>query len=146
MKVIDLARATGVSADTIRYYTRIGLLTPHKDPENGYKRFNRNHIKIIHFVKRARDLGFSLKEIQQLIQDSEEGISPCPAARNILREKIEVVRAQLLEMQALFDRMEEALEEWGAMPDGIPNGDAVCHLIEHWGDRMQSCGCEEVES
>ncbi|MHB1230953.1 MAG: MerR family transcriptional regulator, partial [Burkholderiales bacterium] len=56
--------------------------------------------------------------------------SPCPRVREIIERRIADNRQQLKEMQSLQRRMERALRAWAKMPDGIPDGHAVCHLIE----------------
>ena len=66
-KVGAAARATGVPAKTIRYYESIGLLPPPKRAENGYRLYGGTEIEMLRFVRRARDLGFSLEEIAELL-------------------------------------------------------------------------------
>jgi MerR family copper efflux transcriptional regulator len=61
------ARATGVPAKTIRYYESIGLLPPPKRAENGYRLYGGTEIETLRFVRRARDLGFSLEEVAELL-------------------------------------------------------------------------------
>lgn len=61
------ARATGVPAKTIRYYESIGLLPPPKRALNGYRLYGGTEIETLRFVRRARDLGFSLEEVAELL-------------------------------------------------------------------------------
>jgi len=64
MKVAQLANKLGVSADTVRFYTRIGLLNPSKSPNNGYKTFNHKDMVRMQFILSARNLGFSVEDIK----------------------------------------------------------------------------------
>ena len=57
-------------------------------------------------------------------------LHPCPRVREILMTRIKENRSHLEELMALQSRMEQALEQWKKMPDGVPDGHSVCHLIE----------------
>jgi len=130
MTVNDLSRRTGVTSHAVRYYSRIGLLNPGRNPDNGYRIFDRGDLARLKFIRQAQSLGFTLEEISDILKEGEQGRAPCPQVRDILRRHIEENRRKLAEMMDLQQRMEEALEHWEAMPDGVPDGHSVCHLIE----------------
>jgi len=130
MNVSDLARLVGVTPDAVRYYTRIGLLHPVRDPNNGYRQFSSSDIDRLKFIARAKQIGFTLSEIKQVFSDAEQSRSPCPRVREILHRRIIENRQQTAEMTALQLRMEQAQDEWSKVPDGIPDGDSICRLIE----------------
>jgi len=130
MTVNDIAQRADVAPDTVRYYTRVGLLKPERNPENGYKLFDRNDVFRLRFIRQAQTLGFTLKEIGEILGDAEAGSSPCPKVRDIIVRHINENRRKIEELQNLQARMEAALEKWKDMPDGVPNGLHVCHLIE----------------
>ncbi|MBU2711378.1 MerR family transcriptional regulator [Zooshikella harenae] len=132
MKASQLAKWVGVTTETVRFYTRQGLLSPHRDPANGYHVYNGEDKRQLSFILRARTLGFSLKEIKQILQHAKQGDSPCPMVRDLLAQHIPQVKQQIAELSALLVRMETALDQWMALPDGVPNGDSVCQLIDHW--------------
>ena len=75
MKVSQVARNLGVSPDTIRYYTRIGLLHPNYS-SNGYKSYSAKDVSRLRFVLRAKMLGFSLADIKSIFEISERGDLP----------------------------------------------------------------------
>ncbi len=124
------ARKAGITPDTVRHYVRIGLLHPHRDPVNRYRLFSQRDVMRLQFIRQARDLGYTLSEIRQIFEDSARGHSPCPRVREIIQRRIGENRARLTELDRLQTRMEAALEKWNTMPDGVPDGDSVCHLIE----------------
>jgi DNA-binding transcriptional MerR regulator len=66
MTVIELAKLVGVTPDVIRYYARIGLLKPKRNPANNYKQFSPADVKHVQFIRRAQRLGFALVEIAAL--------------------------------------------------------------------------------
>ena len=78
MRVIQLAKELGVSADTVRYYTRIGFLAPQKHQVNGYKEYNQENLQRLRFILSARQLEFSVNDISQIIGEAEKGRTACP--------------------------------------------------------------------
>ncbi len=130
LTVSELSKATQATPDAIRHYVRIGLLTPIRNPDNGYKLFNGNDVKKVKFIRRAKGLGFSLGDIQSIFDHSSDRRSPCPAVRRMIQHRINENREKLAELNSLQQRMDEALAKWKTMPDGEPDGEAICHLIE----------------
>lgn len=130
MTVTELARRAGVTPHVVRYYARIGLLKPGRSRENNYQLFTRQDLICLRFVRKAQDLGFRLSEIAQILDKASHGHSPCPQVRDIIRQRIEENRHRLDEMIALQARMEHALESWEQLPDSLPDGHTLCHLIE----------------
>lgn len=143
MKVSELARAAGVSADTVRFYTREGLLQPQRDPHNGYQHYGTADLQRLRFARKARQLGFSLREVTGILRDAGERRSPCPQVRDLFAHKLAEVERQLQELTRLRDRMRAATEQWRSMPDGAPDGHTICRLIEHWDEtgRDQAADC-----
>ncbi|MDW5376258.1 MerR family DNA-binding protein [Halomonas sp. HP20-15] len=132
MKVIELARSAGVTAETVRHYTREGLLHPERDPHNGYQRYGNDSLTRLRFIQRARTLGFSLKEIGEILGHADHGDSPCPMVRDLLAARLPEIKQRIRELEQLAARMESALSNWAEMPDGAPDGNTICQLIEHW--------------
>jgi len=129
MKVKELARAEQVNANTVRHYVRIGLLNPGKD-HSGYHRFGQVEQQRLRFIRRARDLGFTLDDIQLMLQEAEKGASPCPTVRQLIEPRLQQAKEKLQAMQELVDRMENAVTSWQQQPDCEPCGKHICHLIE----------------
>lgn len=123
MTVIELAKLANVTPDAVRYYTRLALLNPERHPENNYKLYSAHDVKRVKFIARAQRLGFSLAEINEIIKTSHQGNTPCPLVRETIRTRIEEHKVMLKEMQ-------NALEKWETMPDQMPDGHAICRLIE----------------
>ena len=130
LTVTELANRSGATPHAVRYYTRMGLLRPQRNPDNGYRLYPHREVSWLRFIRQAKRLGYTLGEIREIMHDSDQGKSPCPRVREILLQRIDENRQQLEELMALQTRMEQALGQWDDMPDGIPDGHSVCHLIE----------------
>ncbi|MDR5906281.1 MerR family transcriptional regulator [Franzmannia qiaohouensis] len=130
MKVSELAKAADVTAETVRHYTREGLLTPRRHPENGYQLYGQHDLSRLRFIQRARTLGFSVREIGEILDHADHGDSPCPLVRDMLAARLPEVRAKIARLEELATRMQQALDTWADMPDGTPDGHSLCRLIE----------------
>ncbi|MFK5947370.1 MAG: MerR family transcriptional regulator [Methylococcales bacterium] len=126
----ELAKRVELSKDTIRYYIKIGLLTPKYNPDNGYKLFNDKDIQRLHFICKAKYLGFTLKEIKQIFFECEQGNDPCPMVREFLQRHIETNNKHLQELICLQARMETAWENWQKIPDSQTKSAEYCAMIE----------------
>ncbi|GHB16915.1 MerR family transcriptional regulator [Salinicola rhizosphaerae] len=147
MKVTELSRMAGVTPETVRHYTRQGLLQPQRDPDNGYQLYGERHLERLRFIQRARTLGFSLTEIGEILAQADQGDSPCPLVRDLLAARLPQIHEKIRELQALANRMEEALEDWSHLPDGTPDGHSICQLIEHTpGTRSECCSSRNEEA
>lgn len=133
LTVTELARRSDTTIHAVRYYTRLGILRPERNPDNGYRLYQPREVGWLRFVQQAKHLGYTLSEIREIMHDSDQDQSPCPRVREILQNRIKENRQKLEELMALQTRMERALEQWADMPDGMPNGHSVCHLIESFG-------------
>lgn len=130
LTVTELANRSDTTIHAVRYYTRLGLLRPERNPNNGYRLYQPREVGWLRFVQQAKHLGYTLSEIREIMHDSDNDQSPCPRVREILQNRIKENRQKLEVLMALQTRMEDALEQWADMPDGMPNGHSVCHLIE----------------
>ena len=143
MKVMEIAKAAGVKPDTVRFYTREGLLSPARNPDNNYQQFDAEDLRRLRFARKARQLGFSLPEIRSILNQADDHHSPCPLVREVFEQRLEEVEREIRELNQLRDRMKSALTAWQAMPDGTPDGHTICRLIEHWDEPATVNGFRE---
>ena len=140
MKVKEIATGAGVKPDTVRFYTRERLLKPTRNPDNNYQQYDAEDLRRLRFARKARQLGFSLPEIRQILQQADDHRSPCPLVRDLFQQRLAEVEAEITELQQLRNRMTAALAAWQEMPDGTPDGHTICRLIEHWDEVVPATG------
>lgn len=103
LSVSQLARAAGVGIETVRHYETLGLLpTPARDA-NGYRRFAPDSLRRMDFIRRAKALGFSLPEVQELLalSDGRHGDMECLHLR--ASDKLAAVEQRIAELQRIRD-------------------------------------------
>ncbi len=134
MKVNQLAKETGVDAHTIRYYSRLGLLRPERDPRNRYREYAPSDINRLRFIRRAKILGFTLREIGRILQEADEGVAPSSEVRSILQARVQSGRSSLAQLQDLQRRMETTLEGWRNDRDSLRNRERLLKLIREFAE------------
>jgi Cu(I)-responsive transcriptional regulator len=98
----DLAKATDTKVETIRYYERIGLLpAPARTGSGNYRAYTAEHLGRLSFVRRARDLGFSLEQVRELLGLSDQKDRSCEAVDAIAREHLADVDRKIADLTAL---------------------------------------------
>lgn len=140
MKVTELAKTINTTPDTVRYYTRIGLITPKKRIENGYKSYDKMTKNRLKFILGARQLDFSVKEIRDILSEADNGHTACPLVREIIERRLEETEKQFQAAFKLRERLKAAINDWQGKPDKMPTGDMICHLIE--GDITENNNCK----
>ncbi|WP_434341354.1 MerR family transcriptional regulator [Motilimonas cestriensis] len=141
----EIARAAGVTAETVRFYTRKGLLSATKDPSNGYKRYDQAALERLIFINHARNIGFSLQEIADIIEHSQREDSPCPKVRQMLSDKIADTKDKIAQLQRHLKLMETTFADWATKPDMAPNGQAICCLIANWSQQGVALDVKEQD-
>ena len=130
MHVQELATRAAVAPHVVRYYARMGLLRPTRDPRNQYQHFSQADLQRLAFIGQAKRHGFTLGEVRLVLEMSRKGKTPCPLVREVVRKRVADNAYDLAELIALQARMQKALRKWRKMPDGIPDGRAIRRLIE----------------
>jgi MerR family mercuric resistance operon transcriptional regulator len=96
-----LSELTGVNIETIRYYERIKMLPPPPRSGSGRRIYDSTHLRILVFIRRSRELGFSLDEIRALIQLGGPAKATCREVREIATHHLEDIRAKLRDLKKL---------------------------------------------
>jgi Cu(I)-responsive transcriptional regulator len=101
MNIGELARAAETKAETIRYYEKIGLLPPPPRTTGNYRDYSAAHASRLTFIRRARDLGFSIEQIRALLNLADDKGQSCEAVDAIAREHLADVERKLADLSAL---------------------------------------------
>lgn len=111
LRIGDLASRISVNPEAIRYYERRGLLPRPTRSSNGYRVYTAEHLERVLFIKEVQALGFSLEEIQEVMNlKFNRGVSPCQHVRDLLREKLDAVDCQISRLQAFRLELAESLK------------------------------------
>ena len=101
MRIGDVALLAGVPAATVRYYERRGLIEKPPRTGSGYREYKEPVAVRLRFIKGAQELGFSLEEIQELLELKVDDPASCPVVEARTRAKIAAVRAKVSELHRL---------------------------------------------
>src|SRR3546814_11032381 len=88
LSIGDLAKATNTKVVTIRYYEKIGLLPAPDRTAGNYRSYSATHLGRLSFIRRARDLGFSIEQVRDLLGLSDQRDRPCEIGRASRRESV----------------------------------------------------------
>lgn len=123
LRIGELSRRTGCNIETIRYYERIGLL-PRPDRRGRYRQYDHADVSSLAFIRRARDLGFTLDEIRALLRLAAGGRAACAEVRGVAAAHLADVRERIADLRAMERALAAAVRqcESGQQP--------VCPLID----------------
>ncbi|WP_197038440.1 MerR family transcriptional regulator [Billgrantia saliphila] len=114
MLIGELEKASGLGRDTIRFYEKRGLITPPLRRANGYREYTERTLAELRFVRRARELEFTLDEIREAIPRMWEPLPLCGELQARLLHKREAFRAQIRDAEAKIDMIDDLLSRRGA--------------------------------
>lgn len=129
LKIGELARATGLTVGTLRYYSDIGLLQPVHRAENNYRYYAQNASEQVQFIKKAQALGFTLEEIKQILDIRDGGEIPCDLVQSLLENKIEQLAIQIKQMSLFKRELEKYRASWANQSNTTLKQEEVCPLI-----------------
>jgi MerR family mercuric resistance operon transcriptional regulator len=119
-----LAARTGCNIETIRYYEQVSLLPPPPRSAGGHRLYGRDLVKRLNFIRRSRDLGFSLMEIRELLRLVDGGTYTCREVERLARDHVREIRRKIADLR----RMHRVLETMAAQCTGdvVPD----CPIID----------------
>ncbi|OCA59999.1 Cu(I)-responsive transcriptional regulator [Aeromonas piscicola] len=106
MNISKVAKATGLTTKTIRYYESIGLISAPVRSDNGYRSYTEGALRELRFVKRARETGFNLEECQELLALYRDEHRTSAQVKKLAQEKIVDLRTRIAGLQAMQASLE----------------------------------------
>jgi len=123
----DVATRAGVSRKALRLYESLGILAPPGRTPSGYRTFGKEVIPLLGFVGRARRMGFTLREIRDIIALRRAGQRPCGHVEQLARAKLRDLDQRLSDLATLRRSLAAMLAEWDHVRKTAA---AVCPCIE----------------
>ena len=131
MNISAVAKQTGLSAKTIRYYESIGLILAAKRAQNGYRDYSVDDAAQLQFLQRARATGFSIDECRQLVELSRDASRRSAHVKDLVLEKADRVAAQIEELKKMHTSLMEMASHCAG--DEGPNC-AIINELKSMGD------------
>ena len=127
LKISELAAKTGLSSHTIRFYEKHDLIRASERSEAGYRFYNDSDIRRAEFVKAARNIGFSLEDISQLLSIRVDKSShSCQEVTDITQHKLDEVNEKISELESMQNTLQILLKSCCGGPEKATH----CSIIE----------------
>ena len=128
MRIGELAKTTGIGIDAIRFYERHGLLPEPKRRESGYRTYAVDDVRLLQFIARAKQFGFSLQEIRELLELSNARDTDVASVKAATEKKLQDVERRLAEMTRIRDGLRTLIERCPGhgSPEDCPILGALC--------------------
>jgi Hg(II)-responsive transcriptional regulator len=113
MRTSEVAAQADVNAQTLRYYERRGLLPEPGRSPSGYRNYGEDAVRVVRFVKRAQQLGFTLDDVEQLLHLADGGPESCDEAKAMARSRIDDLQLRIEELVGMRDALTRLIETCG---------------------------------
>jgi Cu(I)-responsive transcriptional regulator len=113
LSIGELAKRTLTKVETIRYYERIGLLPEPARTEGNYRSYNDVQLGRLSFIRRARNLGFSLDQVRELLDLADQRERSCEAVDMIVGQHLVEIERKIADLTALRDELSDMIERCG---------------------------------
>ncbi len=111
LNISQVAKQTGLSAKTIRYYESIALIGPPPRGDNGYRYYNDSVLKELNFVKRARDAGFNLEQCKELVALYKDEGRSSAQVKTLTLDKITEIKDKISQLQLMLETLQQLADQ-----------------------------------
>lgn len=140
-RIGELGRRIGLPPKTIRYYEEVGLLPPAARTAGGYRTYNQETATRLDFIRAAKDFGFTLGEIREILAVRDRDEAPCPYVLSLVREKLADLQDRIQRLQLLSGDLEAIVRDVEATsPVARARHGQYCHVIENRRRRGSQAG------
>jgi len=129
MLISEVARRSGVSAKTLRYYEDIGLLAPPRRTSSGYRDYSDAVLERLAFILSAQALGLTLGEIRRIVALRDDGEAPCAHVVELLQTRITDIQRTIGQLRALRSELRQLVERAVHLDPADCDPARVCQLI-----------------
>jgi len=127
----EVASMTGASVDTIRYYEKEGLLKEPSRSEGGFRKYPRETVERIQFIRKAQSFGLTLAEIKEIMKESEKGLEQCcDHVSKVFTRKLGELETKIKELQTMRKNLRSLMTSWIPIETARRQHFAVCPQIE----------------
>jgi MerR family copper efflux transcriptional regulator len=134
-----LAKATGVSPDTIRYYEKIGVLPRASRTQSGYRIYPANAVERVLVVQRALRIGFTLAELAEVLRTRDAGGTPCRRVYQLAQDKLKGIEADIEALRRTKQYLEKVLSDWEQRIQRAGPGQKS-HLLHSLSEALKNSG------
>ena len=134
-----LAKAAGVSPDTIRYYEKIGVLPKATRTESGYRVYPASAVERVLVVQRALRIGFTLAELAEVLKARDAGGAPCRRVYQLAQEKLKGIEADIEALKLTRRYVQKVLADWEQRTQSAGPGQQS-HLLYSLSDAVKNSG------
>lgn len=143
LKISELSAQSGLSAHTLRFYEKNGLISASSRSEAGYRFYNEADVRRVGFVKKARNIGFSLEDIAQLLSIRVDKQShSCQEVTNLTQNKLNEVNEKIDELQSMQQTLQILLDSCCGGPEKATHC-SIMEALDEGEMRDQSRGSEK---
>lgn len=129
MRIGQLAKETGTTTKTLRFYEESGLLTPAKRLSSGYRDYADDAVAQVGFIHRGQAAGLTLAQIRQILEIREHGQAPCAHVQSLLGERLAELDAQIVELLALQETISQLHRDVSTPDPDSCSAEQVCRYL-----------------
>jgi DNA-binding transcriptional MerR regulator len=105
LSIGELAKATGIKVVTIRYYEQVSLMPVPSRTEGNYRAYRPEHMRRLKFIRRCRDLGFTLEQVRDLLRLSSQDAQECSKVDRITAKHLKEIEQKIADLRRLADEL-----------------------------------------